>query len=295
MGTVLIIPDVDYSDSNIGNITIIPPVGVLARKVATDYCEAIGDSSKYNAVHKLVYDLASRGLWEKMVAIYPMLGTTAEQLKVNLVDPGTFDLVWGERITIPEGGNRLYASTSDDTTPATIETVTKTFGDDFFAFNITKVSDVYKMDSCGSLSGSSTNAMALYYCKNHNSTADTGITALYGGNSTLFNQLEAYTNTYFYTAKNSVYASSFWAKGGSFGVSVDNEHFLEGTTSVSKSSFTISSRLSLGSKVTHYFKAYGLLTKTEGITVYNILKTFFETIKSDITIMVPTVTETTQS
>jgi hypothetical protein len=56
---------------------------------AINFINAVGitDGIQQNAIIRLVYDLKTFGLWDKMKAVYPFVGGTASTHKFNLINP----------------------------------------------------------------------------------------------------------------------------------------------------------------------------------------------------------------
>jgi hypothetical protein len=67
---------------------------------AAKFIEATGISgSNANAVNGLVLDLKSYNLWEKMKAVYPLVGATSSSTSYNLIDTGSFRIGWTGSVT----------------------------------------------------------------------------------------------------------------------------------------------------------------------------------------------------
>ena len=72
---------------------------------ATAFINASGitNATEQSAINQLVVALKAYGTWNKMVAIYPMVGGTATTHKYNLIDPrdddGAFRLTYGSSVT----------------------------------------------------------------------------------------------------------------------------------------------------------------------------------------------------
>jgi hypothetical protein len=62
---------------------------------------AITDPTQQAAINTLVVDLKADGLWTKMKAVYPFVGSTASQHKFNLKDPRDLDVAF--RLTFHGG------------------------------------------------------------------------------------------------------------------------------------------------------------------------------------------------
>jgi hypothetical protein len=58
----------------------------------------ITDFTQRNAIYNLVADFQSLGLWDKMKAIYPMVGGNANAHKYNLKDPTSYTVTWSGNI-----------------------------------------------------------------------------------------------------------------------------------------------------------------------------------------------------
>jgi len=90
---------------------------------ATAFLNATGiiDLDISSAIKNLVSDLKAYGIWNKMIAIYPMVGGTSTTQKYNLIDPrdddGAFRLTYGSSVThslagfTPSGTNNGSAYT----------------------------------------------------------------------------------------------------------------------------------------------------------------------------------------
>jgi hypothetical protein len=73
------------------NLFPIAPFGttIFPDTFAINFINAAGitDGIQQNAIIRLVYDLKFFGLWDKMLAIYPFVGSTSTTHKFNLVNP----------------------------------------------------------------------------------------------------------------------------------------------------------------------------------------------------------------
>lgn len=95
--------------------------GVLTPAERFIEAAGIADGAQKVAINQLVSDLQSTGLWEKHQIIYPFVGGTAASHSVNLIDPESFQLLWGGadqhntlgiRSTTGSAGSTPYAFTS---------------------------------------------------------------------------------------------------------------------------------------------------------------------------------------
>ena len=55
---------------------------------------SITDPTIGNAVNDLVLDMQSVGIWNKMIAVYPIVGGNASAHKTNLIDPNTYTIIF---------------------------------------------------------------------------------------------------------------------------------------------------------------------------------------------------------
>jgi hypothetical protein len=73
------------------NLFPIEPFGttIFPDTFAINFINAVGitDGIQQNAIIRLVYDLKTFGLWDKMKAVYPFVGSTASTQKWNLINP----------------------------------------------------------------------------------------------------------------------------------------------------------------------------------------------------------------
>lgn len=79
-----------YPSARIGD------VGVISDNDANDFCIIAGitDLVERQAIYFLVTELKKAGLWERIVAIYPMRGGTADSCSFNLRATNRFKITW---------------------------------------------------------------------------------------------------------------------------------------------------------------------------------------------------------
>ena len=94
-GIGLILPNADFSGSPLGRISIAESADDIAAEAVAAYAKAIGSSQYNSTLQPLVAELMNSGLWDKISAIYPMLGATLSAKKVNLKFPDTLALAFG--------------------------------------------------------------------------------------------------------------------------------------------------------------------------------------------------------
>jgi len=72
---------------------------------AAKFIEATGISgSNASAINGLVVDLKAYNLWNKMKAVYPLVGGTASSTSYNLIDTGSFEVDWTGSVTYTTNG-----------------------------------------------------------------------------------------------------------------------------------------------------------------------------------------------
>jgi len=83
-------PKRGYPTGKIGN------VGVLSDNDANNFCISAGitDLVERQAIYFLVTELKRQRLWNKCVAIYPMVGSSAVSCSFNLVNPNFHRITW---------------------------------------------------------------------------------------------------------------------------------------------------------------------------------------------------------
>jgi hypothetical protein len=83
-------PKRSYPIARIGN------VGVVSDNDANNYCIAAGitDLTERQAIYFLVQELKRVNLWNRILAIYPLRGGTAESTSFNLRNPARFKITW---------------------------------------------------------------------------------------------------------------------------------------------------------------------------------------------------------
>ena len=92
MGIAIKLSGQDFTDSVLGHVTFKKSSAEAAADYVAAYSTAIGTTA-YNSVLLTMFTaLVANGLDEKMFAIYPMLGSSLNALKVNALSPGENDL-----------------------------------------------------------------------------------------------------------------------------------------------------------------------------------------------------------
>lgn len=103
-GIGLILPNADFSSSPLGQVTIAKSLETVAMEVAVAYGNAI-DTPQYNTqVASLVKNLMRANLWDKVHAVYPILGTTLSAKSINLKNPQYFNLLFGKNASVANKG-----------------------------------------------------------------------------------------------------------------------------------------------------------------------------------------------
>jgi len=82
---------------------------------ALAFFEAAGitNATEKSAVNTFVESLKDEGLWTKMKALYPFVGSNASSHLVNLKQPGTFNLTFNGGWSYPQSGGVSLGATSD--------------------------------------------------------------------------------------------------------------------------------------------------------------------------------------
>jgi hypothetical protein len=88
-GFGFIIPNADFSDSPLGSVEFAVSDDELATRYANAFCTSIGDNTYASQLKSMILSLLEKNLWDKMIAIYPMIGDTSTNLVKNLVNGGT--------------------------------------------------------------------------------------------------------------------------------------------------------------------------------------------------------------
>lgn len=103
-GIGLILPNADFSGSPLGQVTIAENSETVAMEIAVAYGNAIGTPQYNTQVALLVKNLIDANLWDKVDAVYPMLGTTLTAKGINLKNPQYFNLLFGENASVADNG-----------------------------------------------------------------------------------------------------------------------------------------------------------------------------------------------
>lgn len=83
-GIGFIIPNSDFSNSPLGSVTIIKTNKQLAQEYTDAYATAIGTDEYNDAIYKMALSILNSSLWDKTIAIYPILGDTVAKQTVAL-------------------------------------------------------------------------------------------------------------------------------------------------------------------------------------------------------------------
>ena len=90
------------TDKNISIISTLTPPHFDADAVSFITAASITSTTQITAINNLVFNLKQNNLWNKMTAIYPFVGGTANSHKYNLKDPRYVDAAY--RIGFSGGG-----------------------------------------------------------------------------------------------------------------------------------------------------------------------------------------------
>lgn len=103
------IPNADFTGSPLGNIDFEVSDEKLATLVTSTFCTSIGDDTYFSKIYSMVFSLIEQKLWDKMIAIYPIIGNNTNNLVKNLVSNGTDAFVANNASA---GTNKLIFSNS---------------------------------------------------------------------------------------------------------------------------------------------------------------------------------------
>ncbi len=104
--------------------TVMNYVNIIRSSTGGNYAMSVNE---IDAVNNMVQALVSNGIWTKLLAIYPIIGTTAAAHKFNLKDPRDADAAY--RLSFLGGG---WTHSSNGATP----NGTTSYADTFLAGNV---------------------------------------------------------------------------------------------------------------------------------------------------------------
>ena len=118
-----------------GSISYNPPP---TDSDAAKFIQATGISgSNAVAINGLVVDLKTYNLWNKMKAVYPLVGATSSSTSYNLIDTGSYQVVWSGSITFNSNGVKGNGSTGVGNTRLSASVLTTTGSMHLSAYIIT--------------------------------------------------------------------------------------------------------------------------------------------------------------
>ena len=85
MGKAIIIENTDFSGNSIGKVTFIEDSRKQANKIVSNYQSRIGSTEFSGALKKMVKALIDNDIYDGLNGIYPIIGTTQEQLCADLM------------------------------------------------------------------------------------------------------------------------------------------------------------------------------------------------------------------
>ena len=107
MGTAIIIKNADFSNKNLGKVTV--NVMPLEDKVVAAYLDKVSEAILYkDALTALVRQLIDNELWDKTLCLYPMMGNSLESMSVNLASDNKYPMIFKENAEVKN--NRVYFS-----------------------------------------------------------------------------------------------------------------------------------------------------------------------------------------
>lgn len=117
MGTAIIVKGADFSKNNIGTITF----GSLSERIVNKYNSAIGTNEYQGPLSQMVNSLIEESLWDKIVALYPILGDSLNAKCVNLASDGAYPMRLKENAAngdkLISFSNTIEVSANDDSLP----------------------------------------------------------------------------------------------------------------------------------------------------------------------------------
>lgn len=85
MGKAIIIENTDFSGNSIGKVTFIEDSKKQANRIVSNYQSRIGSTEFSGALEKMVKALIDNDIYDGLNGIYPIIGTTQEQLCADLM------------------------------------------------------------------------------------------------------------------------------------------------------------------------------------------------------------------
>lgn len=85
MGKAIIIENTDFSGNSIGKVTFIEDSRKQANRIVSNYQSRIGSTEFSGALEKMVKALIDNDIYDGLNGIYPIIGTTQEQLCADLM------------------------------------------------------------------------------------------------------------------------------------------------------------------------------------------------------------------
>ena len=99
MGKAIIIENTDFSGSILGKVTFIEDTKKQARRIVSAFQAKTGTSVLTTELVKMVKALIDNGIYDGLNGIYPLLGSTSEQLCTDLM--GKHDVVIDTQVLMP--------------------------------------------------------------------------------------------------------------------------------------------------------------------------------------------------
>lgn len=115
-GISIVLPNTDFSNSPLGKVTFVQTLEERAIGIMTDYVAAANAGTYSSAVYNMVLAMINAGVYDKLVAFWPMLGSTKHDMAVNLVDTTKNALELKENASV-SGVKLSFANNIDVTLP----------------------------------------------------------------------------------------------------------------------------------------------------------------------------------
>lgn len=115
-GISIVLPNTDFSNSPLGRVTFVQTTEERAMGIMTDYVAAANAGAYSSAVYNMVLAMINAGVYDKLVAFWPMLGSTTHNMAINLLDTTKNALELKENASV-SGLKLSFANNIDVTLP----------------------------------------------------------------------------------------------------------------------------------------------------------------------------------
>lgn len=116
MGKAIIIENTDFSGNSIGKVTFIEDSRKQANRIVSNYQSRIGSTEFSGALKKMVKALIDNDIYDGLNGIYPIIGTTQEQLCADLM--GKHNVVIDSQLMEPSTNVLMRTTTVTTNVPS---------------------------------------------------------------------------------------------------------------------------------------------------------------------------------